>query len=306
MTPTDLEPDGQAPRLKPEWVGLALLIAVIAISLAAIFFRKAAPTHPLVAAGTRLLIATAVLSPFMFRRVMALPKKIKVAGMVGGLLYAVHFGAWVWSLNLTSVAASVTLVTATPIMLAVYGLFSRRDRPGKKLMFALILATLGVLCIGGHDLGHSSAAAAGDALALVGAIGMAGYMLLVRGLGSIDTLAFMNIAVACSAIILLGLATLLGIFPLPQSPQAWGWLALAALIPQIVGHGILTWSLRHTTPTRVGLITVGEPVGAAALAWFWLGDTLSPEVLVGCAMTCAAVFMALKESQNEDSSAQQS
>jgi drug/metabolite transporter (DMT)-like permease len=231
----------------------------------------------------------------MIRRVIALPRAVKLAGIVGGMLYAVHFGAWVWSLTMTSVAASVTLVTATPIMLALYGLLSNRDRPGSRLGIALVLAIIGVGCIGGYDLGLSTRALVGDLLALVGALGMAIYMVVVRRLGAIDTMAFINIAAAVGALILLSTAMAIGISPLPPTSEAWLWLALAALVPQLIGHTILTWSLRHTTPTRVAMMTVGEPVGAATLAWVWLGDQLSMQVILGCAITCAAVLTAISD-----------
>ncbi len=93
-----------------------LFVAVTAVSFAAIFFRKASPTHPLVAAGLRLAFASVLLSPWLLSawRRGTLTRTVLLHGSVAGLFYGVHFGAWVSSLTLTSVAASVTLVTATP------------------------------------------------------------------------------------------------------------------------------------------------------------------------------------------------
>ena len=106
---------GQRARVVP-----ALALAITAISFAAIFFRKAAPTHPLVAAGVRLAVATILLSPMVLRarRDGRLPGPVIRSAAWGGLAYAVHFGAWVTSLTMTTVAASVTLVSATPVLLA--------------------------------------------------------------------------------------------------------------------------------------------------------------------------------------------
>lgn len=41
------------------------------------------------------------------------------------------------------------------------------------------------------------------------------------------------------------------------------------------------------------MATVGEPVGATALAWLWLGEPNSPGVGIGCAITLVAVLLAL-------------
>ena len=267
-----------------------------AISFAAIFFREAAPTPPLVSAGLRLLVAALLLLPFTIRafRSGRLSGPLLRGALLGGVFYGVHFGSWVASLGMTTVAASVTLVTASPVLLALVGLATGKDRPSRRLWLSLGLAFVGVLTIGGHDLGSTSRALIGDGLALVGAAAMAGYLLIGRHLGAaMDVWAFSGVATAVGAALLLGAAAVTGTPPLPASWEAFGYLALAALLPQLVGHGLLTWSLRHTTPTAVGVATVGEPVGATLLAWLWLSETPGTVTLIGCSVAILGVVLAV-------------
>ncbi|MCB9539229.1 MAG: DMT family transporter [Myxococcales bacterium] len=284
-------------------VALALAVAIIAISFAAPFFRKAAPTPPLVAAGLRLAMAAVILTPLLARaraRGTLTPALLRAAALAGAF-YGLHFGAWVWSLTLTSVAASVTLVTATPLLLALWAWLTGRDRPDRRLTAALALAAVGVALIGGADLEASPGALAGDALALLGSAAMGGYLLVGRRLGPMDVGAFQAIACGVGALSLLGVSAALGLPLRAASPAAWGWLALATAVPQLVGHTLLTWSLRHTTPTVVAMATVAEPVGATALAWLWLGDAVAPLTALGCALTLAAVLLALRRRQSPPS-----
>ncbi len=279
------------------WVLVALPVAIVAISFAAIFFRKASPTHPLVAAGLRLAVAAILLAPRTVSRLLSrrLARDVVLSGVLAGVFYSVHFGAWVSSLSLTTVAASVTLVTATPLLLAGHAAITRRDRPGKALWSAIGLAAVGVTIIGGHDLSVSADALIGDALALAGAAAMAGYMVLARRLGpSLDVWAFSGMATSVGAVLLLGVAVAAGLSPLPPSAAAFGWIALSALVPQLVGHNLLTYCLRYARPTVVGMSTVGEPVGATILGFFWLHETVSPTVALGCAITLASVVLALR------------
>lgn len=278
------------------WVPLALVVGVTAIAFAGPFFRKAAPTHPFVAAGLRLAMASALLLPFTLRARAAgrFDRRLAGAAVLGGLAYAVHFGSWVASLYLTTVAASVTLVTATPLLLAVVALVTGRDRPSRALWLALLFAGVGVSLIGGYDLGSDTDALLGDLLAVVGAAAMAAWLLLGRRLGEFDVLAFSGMATGVAALLLLTTAAVMGLPLGAATPEAWLFLALAALIPQLVGHNLLTWALRHTTPTVVGMATVLEPVGATALAFLWLHESVSPQVLVGCGFTIAAVMLALR------------
>ena len=277
-------------------LALALVTAVVAISFAAPFFRQAMPTPPLVSAGVRLVIASILLTPLAWRssrqRRPSTPM-VRLATLAG-LFYGVHFGSWVWSLELTTVAASVTLVTATPLLLGGWAVLTKRDRPNRRLWLAIGLATVGVATIGGSDWRLSSGALLGDGLALLGAAAMAGYLLVGRRLGkALDVWVFSAIATGVGGVTLLTAAVALGQSPLPVSWAAFGFLVLAAVLPQLVGHTLLTWSLRHTKPSVVGMATVGEPVGATLLAWIWLGEGLTPWVGIGCLITLSAVSIAI-------------
>mgnify|MGYP002629992742 CR=1 FL=1 len=275
----------------------ALLGAVVCISFAAIFFRKTMPTDPVVAAGLRLVIAAALLAPAGLRSMHAgrANRRVLRAGALAGLAYGVHFGTWVTSLTLTSVAASVTLVTATPLLLAFAAIVTGRDRPGPRLWAAIGLGVLGVLVIGGHDLALSSDALTGDGLAFAGAAAMAAYLLIARRLGQdLDLWAFSFLATSVGGATLLMGAVLAGIPLQVSSTEAFAYIVLSALIPQIIGHNLLTWALRHARPTLVGMATVGEPVGSTVLAWLILGEAVSAQVAVGCGITLAGVLMAMR------------
>ena len=273
----------------------ALVLGVAAISFAAIFLKLAEPTHALTRAGLRLLMAAAMLLPATVRgwhrgRLQPVAKWAALAGV----LYAVHFGAWIWSLDLTTVAASVTLVTATPLGLAVVGVVTGRDRPEGRLWISLALGALGVLVVGGFDLSLSGRALAGDGLAVLGAVAIGGYLLLARRLAAgLDIWAFMGVACAVGGSLLMATAAAAGVGLAPASGRSLWYIFLSALVPQLVGHGLLTWSLRHTTPTVVGLATLGEPVGSTLLAWVWLGESAPAAVLAGCAVVLASLVLAL-------------
>ena len=280
----------------------ALALAIASISFAAIFFRLASPTHPLVVAGTRLAIAAVILAIPTVRasRAGRLPRRVVLAAMACGVLYGVHFGTWVSSLTMTSVASSVTLVTATPLLLAILSIATGRDRPSRWHWISIGLALIGLSLIGWADLSLSREALIGDGLAFVGAIAMAFYLLIVRSLGEdLDVLAFGGVATAFGALSLFGAAVIAGVPIAFASGESLLWIALAALLPQLVGHTLLTWSLRHATPTAVGIATVGEPVGATLLAWIWLGERVTPAIAAGCAITLGAVLLSLRRARVE-------
>lgn len=278
------------------FVPLALGAAIVSISFAAIFFRLASGTPPLVTAGTRLAIAAAVLAVPTLRAIQQgrLSARALRVAVLAGVLYGVHFGTWVTSLTLTTVASSVTLVTATPLLLALLSFATGRDRPERRHWISIGLALVGLGLIGWADLSLSADALLGDALAFVGAAAMALYLFVARGLGAeLHVLAFSGIAAFVGAIVLLAAALVGGTSLAFDSGESLFWIALSALVSQVVGHTLLTWSLRHATPTAVGIATVGEPVGSTFLAWLWLGEEIGAWVALGCAITLGAVLLSV-------------
>jgi drug/metabolite transporter (DMT)-like permease len=276
---------------------VAMCIAVVSISCAAIFFRKAQPTPPLTMAGVRLALAALVLWPVAFWRTRGrrVSGRVWIYGAVCGLLYGLHFGTWVTSLMLTSVASSVTLVTATPLILGIHAALTGRDRPNARFWWSMGIAFIGLLLIGSADFDAGGSALVGDTLALTGAAAMAVYLLISRRLGTeMHLWCFTATATTVGAVLMLTMAGALGQPVLPTSSESWLWIAAAALIPHLIGHTLLTWSVQYATPTTVGLATLGEPVGAALLGWFVLGEGISAMVGFGCALTLIAVALALR------------
>lgn len=291
-----MEPASQTqPR---RWLPVALGTAIVAISTAAVLFRLAPDVPPLTAAGDRLLLAGLLLCAWVGpRRVAALPRG---PTLIAGAAYAAHFGAWVASLGLTSIATSVTAVTTSPILLAAWALATRQDAPSVRTLAALGLALVGVVGLALVSGDDRPSHGLGLALALFGAAPIALYFWIGRRLGpDLDALAFSGAATLVGGVLLLVAALIAG---QPLLPGTWSesWLIVgAAAIPQLVGHTLLTWSLKHATPTTVALATLGEPAGASILAALVLAEPLTVAASLACLVTLAGVALATTDRRNE-------
>lgn len=286
------------PNRRPSPLALALTLcgAIVALSFAAIFFRLAFPTHPLTAAGIRLLIAGTLFSPFVYRGIRrgTFTPTMYRAALLGGLLYGIHFGTWVTSLTLTSVAAAVTLVTTNPIFLGLLSLLTGRDRPGSRFWWGLGLAFIGLLILGGADFAARPEALWGNLLAILGAVAMSLYLFTARSQGErLDWVAFSGVTTASGGFALIVAAWIIGAPLTPSSTGALGFIVLAALIPQMIGHSLLVYAVRHLKPTTVAMAVIGEPVGSTLMAWLWLGEVLSAATTLGCAITLLAVLLVI-------------
>ena len=234
-----------------------LALGVGAISCAAPLFKVAQPTDPLLAAAIRLSVATLLWMPWMLQTywTQGVSTRVWRSGMWAGVCYSVHFGAWVASLGLCSVIMSTSLVTTTPLFLALWAWWTGVDMPNRLTWFALALAcfSIGLFVVQTPSQAFNSHYW-GIILSLVAAMAMAVYLLLSRALGSEMQLApFAWMATFSAALILWG-CCLIQTQPLIW-PTALGYKALiaSAVIPQMVGHTCLTYCVKTLTPTQEDL-----------------------------------------------------
>ena len=77
-------------------------------------------------------------------------------------------------------------------------------------------------------------------------------------------------------------------------PATYGWFLLLALLPQLLGHSSFNWALGQLPASYVAIATLGEPIGAAILAFFFLGETPSPLKGSAAALILAGIILALR------------
>lgn len=282
---------------------MVLAVAIVAISGAAVFIRLAEAPGVVVAAW-RMLIAALLLAPIAVR---ALRRRPAGAGSLGptvlaGVLLGIHFATWISSLSYTTVAASVSLVATTPLWVALMGWAFLRRTPSLSVLLGVLLAVAGGAVIAFGDLVGATAGVGapapllGDALALVGAIALAGYLLLGRvaqhrGL-TID--AYAGMAYAVAAVVLLPLPGVFGLSYLGYPAATFGWILALALVPQLIGHTGINYAMRHIDPTRVATAALLEPVGAALLALALFAEVPSPVTLLGATVVLLGVFVTVR------------
>ena len=113
---------------------LVLLGGVLLVASAAIMIRQAqrlGVPSPVIAAG-RLGGAALILSPIVFVRarpeLRGLRRRDVLLGLGSGVCLALHFSAWIRSLEYTSVASSSALVATNPLWIALAEQQQRRQR----------------------------------------------------------------------------------------------------------------------------------------------------------------------------------
>lgn len=301
------------PKKPPIPPVLVVIFGILAVSTASVFIRYAQAEAPsLVIAAWRLTIATLVLLPVALLRkrdeLGALTRKEWGLALLSGVFLALHFATWITSLEYTTVASSVVLVSTTPLWVALLSPFALKERVGRMVIIGMLLALAGGAIVGLSDTCSWTAsklvcpalsefvqgeAFLGDLLAVAGAMAGASYLLIGRRLrAGMSLVSYIFVVYGMAAVTLVVIMFAAGLSPFGYSPTTFVWLILLALVPQLLGHSSFNWALGYLSAAYVSITLLGEPIGSTVLAYFLLSETPSIVKIVGGVLILAGIFVA--------------
>jgi drug/metabolite transporter (DMT)-like permease len=274
-----------------------LTLAVVLVSFGSVLIRLAA-APPLAVSFYRIGLAALCLAPFAAsdaRR--AWPRLTRAHALVlllSGVVLALHFATWVASLSSTSIASSVLLVNTAPLFAVGFTRAFLHERVAPAVLGAIGVAFVGAALIAYGDWTGSPGSLAGNLLALAGAVTLAAYHVIGRGLReALPLRAYLLGVWGTAAVVLAALCATYGV-PFTGYPARTFALFLAlALVPTLGGHGLVNLSLRRLSAPTVGLFLLGEPLGASFLAYLAFGEVPTPWTLAGGALVLVALAVVL-------------
>jgi drug/metabolite transporter (DMT)-like permease len=227
------------------------------------------------------------------------PGELSLA-LFAGVSLALHFWAWNASIHMTTIAASVTLVSLQPAVVAAISAVVLREAPSKRQAFGIALAIAGAFVIAAPDLRGGFAAGGnralqGNLLAVSAAVTAAFYYTIGRRLrAGLGVWAYVAIVYAAAFVTLCTIALFRHIPLGPEPPREIGIFAALAVGPMLLGHTGMNWALKFLPAYVVNLTVLGEPVGATILGAFIpaIRQIPSAATLLGGAIVLAGVVIA--------------
>ncbi len=271
-----------APPFNPYVV---LIIGIIGVSTGSIFARLAdAPA--LVTAAYRMGLAALILIPLAVWKAgdelrSLSGHDIKLA-MLSGFFLALHFAAWISSLDYTAIANSVVLVNTIPLWVGLFTPLISKDRIRGSTITSIIVSVIGAAIIGFGDFATGGKALWGDFLAVFGAVCAAVYLLFGRKLRrKLSLLSYVAICYGSAAVILWLVVLFLNLPITGYSTQTVAAFWAMALISQLIGHSSYNWSLKWFSTSLVAVSLLGEPIGSTLLAYIIFDEGLTWMKFIG-------------------------
>ena len=252
---------------------------------------------PLIFLATRFAIATLVLAPLANLRVGFSRAELR-AGALLTLLLASGFATQAFGLQYTTPARSAFIVAMSSVLAPVIALLVLRHRLAWQVVFALIVAAVGLYFLTAPDAGGLNR---GDLWTLVTAVVFGGHIVAVSEFSrQFDAQRLVWLQLPGTAI-----GSLLGALLLEQLRFEWSPGIIAALLFLAIMSTVvaLVWQFsaqREMSSARASLIFCFEPVFAAITSRFFWGEHFSLSQGFGATMILAGMVLAvLGEARSE-------
>lgn len=280
-------------KTTPIWVWGLLIAGLTGVSSAGSILQHLDTVPPLLRASWRLQATTLILAPFAIWQWFNSDKEIRSRVFtyrsqkviwLSGLALALHFAAWVPSLDKTSLTHSLLFVTAHPLIIVIgmailAKVMAKQRKPTALEATGAILGVFGAaitLLDQGDVHGGHVVTAWGDFLAFLGAIFVVGYIVCGKILRHwMPIFIYALIVTLIASLLLTPVAYLLE--PSAKDFAIFGWLdmqylpwfILLAFIGGLLGHTGINTCLRYMSPLTVSTAVTLEPLLGSLIGWLF-------------------------------------
>ena len=271
---------------------IALLAGNVALALGPWSVRLA-DTGPVSAAFWRLALAVPVLvllARWSGQRLTGFGKAAWIAIAIAGFCFALDIAFWHIGIGMTRMANASLFGNSGSIVMMIWGLIALHRAPHAREWLALGAALGGGAILLGRSLNIAHVTLLGDLFCIAAGLLYSVYLIALQHhraeLGGWSLLSWSSIA---GLPVLLGMALWLGE---PIWPHNWGPVVVLALLSQLIGQGLLVYSLKNFSPLVIGLALLTQPAVAVSVGWLVFGEVLGPLDIAGMVLVGGGLVLA--------------
>lgn len=221
-----------------------------------------------------------------------------------GTVSVISLILWAVSLQYTTVAKCMLLNNLTPIFTSLGSWLLFKKKFDKRFLLGMAIALVGAIALSLEDLQSANGLLIGDLYALLSAVFLGSYFLLVEKLRrqfSATTILLWRCGVGSALLLPVTLATETQLVPTELVPL----LAVLGLgiVSEGMGQRLLADSMQHFSSSFVALFLLLEPIISAILAWVFFAEALTTSTWFGFAIVLGGIYLAQSsQSSGQDSS----
>lgn len=265
---------------------LALICGILCISIFPILV-KLRLTPGLISAFYRMAFAISLLLPYvLITKSFKIPNtKLVLLAALCGVLFASDVAVWNIAIQESSATQASLLTNLSPLWVGIGSYFFLKTKPATNFWIGTSIALFGMITLVGFSFFINLSFDKAFLLAVLSGILYSIYLLVSKNvLSEVDVLSFMTIALLASSLYLGILCYALDEPFTGFSNTGWFVLVLQAVICQLCAWLSISYATKHMRATRVSLSLLSQAVLTSILAWLFLDEMITVQMLIGGAI----------------------
>ena len=207
-----------------------------------------------------------------------------------------HFALFFVGVRNTSVASATLLANTGPVFTALLSWFIGQ-RVSKSVMLGLLLSVFGIVVVQWSEFGLENNNVWGNVFSLLSGFCIAmTYMFASQIRKTTENVLYGRSVFLVAAVTIGAIAMLSGVSVFDFDRNDVVWFLFLGIVPSVLGHNMLNYSIKFLSPTAVASIPLGEPVLASAFGYLLFLEKIPESAIFGAPIVFIGIIIIIKNS----------
>ena len=276
-----------------------LAVAMVSVSTTSLVVRYLSLVPALTLAFWRMFYSSLFLWVYSYGEKQKITKKNKAYTVFAGVFLGLHFALFFLGVRNTSVASATLLANTGPVFTSFFS-FVSGNRIEKSVWIGLFFALVGVSIVQGYGITPGENNTFGNFLSLSSGLCMAiTYLFAFEVRKETKNIIYGRSVFFVSSITIGVFSFLYGSSLLDFSLKDIPWFIFLGLVPSILGHNLLNYSIKYFSPTAISSIPLGEPIIASFFAFLLFSETIPVAAYLGSPFVFFGIYLILSNSKQQ-------
>ena len=275
-------------------ITLLLILALLSVSTSPIIARALTGVGAISISFWRMFFASIALWLFSMIKPQG---KMKVSAnrsktICAGILLGIHFTLFFEAVKITKIANATFLGTLAPFFTLLVELYILNRYYNKKVLLGLFCTLIGSLIILGYQFNLESKYTIGNLYAILCSISIAAALMISEKVRENEN------TIVYTRTLYLSAAFTLFIISMFANEKLFNYefneylgLIFLGLVPTILGHNSIYYSIKYVSPTIVAAFPLGEPIIATIFAFFIFSESITLNIFIGGLITLTGLIL---------------
>ena len=275
-------------------ITLLLILALLSVSTSPIVGRALENVGSVSISFWRMFLAGIILWIFS---IIWPQGKMKVSynlkkTIYAGILLGIHFALFFEAIKITKIANATFLGTLAPFFTLIIEYFILKRFYNNKVLLGLFFTLVGSLIILGYQFDLSSKYTLGNIYAILCSISIAAALMIGENVRKDEsTIVYTRTLYLSASVTLFFIAFIINEGLFGYNFNEYIGLLFLGLVPTILGHNSIYYSIRYVSPTIAAAFPLGEPIIATILAYFIFFEDITLNIFIGGSITIIGLIL---------------